>query len=170
MNIAVALLRLIHILSGVFWAGGVFTLAGFVQPTAQATAPESGKFMQRLLGGPLTIALSAAGPLTILAGLILYVIDSGGLRPEWIVTPTGLGFTLGALAGLAALGIGFFISRTDAVKLTALGKEIQAAGKPPTPEQAARLGALQKDLVQATVWTAVCLLVAVAAMATARYL
>jgi uncharacterized membrane protein len=45
MNIALVLLRLIHIFSGVFWAGSAFVLARFIQPAAAATQPESNKFM-----------------------------------------------------------------------------------------------------------------------------
>ncbi len=86
-------------------------LAGFIQPTAKVTGPDSTKFMQRLMGGALTNSLTAAAPLTVLAGLILYWIDSGGLQTNWILTAPGLGFTVGALAGLAALGIGFFVTR-----------------------------------------------------------
>jgi uncharacterized membrane protein len=170
MNVGIVLLRLIHIFAGVFWAGAVFTLARFIEPAAAATQPESNKFMQRFMGGGFVMAMGIAGPLTVVAGLILYWIDSGGLQNGWIATPAGLGFTIGALIGLIAFGIGFFISRTTAENLTALGKEIQAAGKPPTPEQMAKLKALQQRLTDSSVWAALCLVVVVIAMATSRYL
>jgi hypothetical protein len=170
MNIAIALLRLIHIFAGVFWAGSVFALSRFIEPAAAATAPESNKFMQRLTSGGFTVALTAAGPLTVLAGLLLYWNDSGGLQNGWITTPTGLGFTVGAIGGLVALGIGLFVSRTAAEGMAGLGKEIQTSGKPPTPEQMSRMKVFQEKLSQATLWTAIALAITVAAMAMARYL
>jgi uncharacterized membrane protein len=170
MNVAIALVRLIHIFSGVFWAGGAIVLAAYVEPSAAATAPESNKFMQRFVGSGFVTAMGLAGPLTVLAGLTLYLVDSGGLSNGWITTPTGLGFTIGGLAGLVAFVIGFFISRTTAESMGALGKEMQAAGKPPTPEQMGKMKALQEKLSQASVATAIVLAVAVAAMAMSRYL
>lgn len=169
MNIAIALIRLIHIFSGVFWAGSIFALARFIEPAATATAPESNKFMQRLMNGGFTATLTAAGPLTVLAGLILYWNDSAGLQVGWITTPTGLGFTVGAIGGLVSLGIGLFISRAAAEGMAGLGKEIQAGGKSPTPEQMSKMKGLQEKLSQATLWTAITLTITVAAMATARY-
>jgi len=171
MNIALVLLRLIHIFSGVFWAGSAFVLARFIEPAVAATQPESNKFMQYFMGRTgYVIAQSIAGPLTVLAGLILYWSDSGGLQNAWITTPAGLGFTVGAIFGLIAFGIGFFISRTTAEKMTALGREMQSAGKPPTPEQMSKMKALQERLTSASIWLAIVLAVTVAAMATARYL
>lgn len=170
MNLWIALVRLVHIFSGVFWAGSIFAMARFIAPAAAASAPESNKFMQRLTSGGFITALTAAGPLTVLAGLILYWNDSGGLQNGWITTPTGLVFTVGAIAGLIALGIGLFMSRPAAEGLGKLGKEIQAGGKPPAPEQMSKIKAFQEKLTQATLWTAIALVVTVAAMATARYI
>jgi uncharacterized membrane protein len=47
MNIYILLLlRLIHIVAGVGWVGGAVINSLFVEPSARATAPASGKFMQ----------------------------------------------------------------------------------------------------------------------------
>ncbi len=61
------------------WAGSAFVLARFIEPAAAATLPESNKFMQQMMGaGGYVIVQAIAGPLTVLAGLILYWIDSSG--------------------------------------------------------------------------------------------
>ncbi|MGE5262727.1 MAG: hypothetical protein ACM3S0_05055 [Acidobacteriota bacterium] len=169
MSILILLVRLIHIFSGIFWAGSIFVFAGFIQPAAQATGPDSAKFMQRLLGGPWAVALTLAPPLTVLAGLTLYWIDSAGLRIEWIGSPSGIGFTVGGLVGLTAFFIGFFPLRRTSLKLTALNTEIHAAGRAPTREESSRAEAFQVQMTTYVLYTAICLAVAVAAMATSRY-
>jgi hypothetical protein len=169
VDIVMIVLRLIHILAGVFWVGGVVVLAGFLQPTAKALVPEGPKFMQRLMAGPLLVGLSAAPPLTVLAGLLMYWRDSAGLSIAWIATGTGLVFTLGGLLGISAMLVGFLVSRPAAVGLATVGKEIQAGGKPPTPEQLGKIGRFQVMLTQGANWTAILAVLALVAMASARY-
>ena len=43
MFIYVALLRLIHIICGVFWVGGDLVYFGFIEPVARKLGPESAK-------------------------------------------------------------------------------------------------------------------------------
>ena len=45
------LLRLIHIVAGVFWAGTMMTIAWFLLPAAQALGQPGGAFMQQLMFG-----------------------------------------------------------------------------------------------------------------------
>ena len=65
------LLRLIHILAGVFWAGSVFFLAGFLIPTVRETGPEGGRVMSHLVGRRrLPVFIGIAILLTVVSGLI----------------------------------------------------------------------------------------------------
>jgi len=169
MNIYILILRLVHVFAGVFWAGGVMMMAYFIEPTTRAAGPEGSRFMQRLSASRFTPAMTLAAPLNVLAGLLLYFNDSAGFRVEWILSPTGIGFTIGALAGLMAFVIGFFVTRPTIANLGVLGKEIQAAGKPPTPEQMTTLQGLQEKLTKASLQTSFAIVIAVLAMATARY-
>src|SRR5690242_21394863 len=41
-----SLLRLIHILAGIFWAGTAFMVAGYLVPAARARGREGGLFLQ----------------------------------------------------------------------------------------------------------------------------
>ncbi len=170
MDIYVIVLRIIHILGGVFWVGATWMIAGYLLPTARTSAPEGPRFLQKLFAGNLPIVTSIAGGLNILAGLLLYWRDSGGLQLSWIISGAGLGFTIGALAALAAFGLGFGLSRPLAAQLGTLGQQIAKQGKPPTAEQAVELKGLSDRLTQAAVWTAIALGVALFFMAVARYL
>lgn len=164
------ILRLVHILSGVFWAGANFIMAGFINPSVKATAPESGKFMQHLAqksGYPRFAEIT--GWLTILAGLGLYWIISGGFQASWFTSRRGIILTIGGLLAIAAMIIGYAVQKPAAKRLGALGKEIQASGNPPTPEQLAEIQAQQKKLSQGALWAAVLLAISVAGMALSRF-
>jgi hypothetical protein len=169
MTTYIVLLRLVHILCGVFWAGATFMLAGFVEPVSHAIGPDGAKFMQRLMGGKLPIALSITGPLTILAGILLYWQDSAGLSAMWVLSNTGIGFTIGGVAGIAAFLIGMSISRPTAAKMAVLGNAIQSSGKP-SQEQMTQMHSLQGTMSKATLWNTALVSTALIAMAIARYL
>lgn len=168
MDVLVLLARLIHIVGGAFWVGSSLLVAFFVEPAVRAAGPEGSRFMQRLGGGPMSRYLTVASIATILAGLFLYWHDSGFLL-RWILTGPGIAFTLGALAGISGLMIGAGITGPTINQLSALGRQVQAAGKPPTPDQQAELGRLGRRLSQASRWTAIAVTVAIMFMATARY-
>ena len=139
------LLRLIHILSAIFWMGSTLFIGLILEPAVAALEPEGGKFMQKLAGGPLNRAMSTTGLLTILSGLWMYVSHSGGFDPA-VMFAERLPLTLGALAGFAALLVGLLMQEPASKKLGALGRQIAAQGGPPTPEQAAQIAALQSTL------------------------
>ena len=61
MDIVMIVLRLIHIVTGVFWVGGSFLLLSYIVPAADAAGPAGGQFMQRLMQRGLTRAGTAAG-------------------------------------------------------------------------------------------------------------
>jgi len=170
MDVLMIVLRLIHILSGVFWAGTAFFFVSFLEPTVEAAGPEGGKFMQKLAQTRFAIALSMAGLLTVLSGLLMYWRDSGGFQVAWITTPTGLAFAVGGLAGILAFLIGFFVSRPAVARMTVIGQQAQAAGGPPSPEQMAEIQALQKRVGQGALRVALLLTVALIGMSVARYL
>jgi multisubunit Na+/H+ antiporter MnhC subunit len=169
MDIYVIVLRIVHIFAGVFWVGAAWMIAGFLNPTAAQTGPAGQPYMQKLFQGRLSMVISAAAGLNVLAGALLYWKDSAGFNLVWIGTPTGIGFTSGAVFAIIAFVIGFGVTRPASEKMSALGAAIQAGGKPPTPEQAAAMQAVVARLNQAALWTAILVAVALFFMATARY-
>jgi len=171
MDTYLVVLRVVHILAGVFWVGAALTTILFLQPTAHEVGPAAGPFMAHLAGKKRLVdwVLRAAG-LTILAGVLMYWRVSGGLDGDWIGSAEGLSVTIGALCGIAAFSLGLTVVKPTIMATLAIGREVAASGGTPTPEQGAKLQALQKrgkDVGQIIVPL---LIVAVAAMAAARYL
>src|SRR5688572_7224636 len=119
-------LRLVHIVSGAFWFGAALTMFLFLQPTAQATAPEGQKFMLHLLRNRrFSEVVLAAGLLTVAAGSILFWRDSNGLQLAWMSKPPGLGFTIGAGAAMLALLAFVFIGYPTGRRLIAIGDRLE---------------------------------------------
>jgi len=164
------LLRLIHIVAGVGWVGGAVVNSLFVEPSARATAPASGKFMQYFMSKRRFSAyMAVTSGLTVLAGGLLFWNSSGGFQWIWIRSGPGLMFTIGSVVGLAVWLWGLLLIAPRASRLSALGQAIGTAGGPPTPAQAAELHKLDREMSFIGRVDFVLLLVALFAMATARY-
>ena len=171
MDVYMVILRVIHILAGVLWAGWAFVMVGFIEPASKAAGPEGGKFMQALTGKTrLLQTMLVAPPLVIITGVLLYWQVSGRLNGSWILSPAGLAMTIGSLAGILGFVVGLTISRPAAERLAALSKEMQSAGGPPSPEQLGQLRALQQQLSKGGRYSAILLAISVIGMAAARYL
>ena len=166
MNYLVIVLRLVHILSGVFWVGSTVFLAFFLGPAVTAIADSGQKLMAHLVTkARISVIISAAAGITVLAGLWLYGIDSGGGTSAWSTSGPGRGFGIGGLFGIIGLIFGGLVG-ANINKLGKLASEIQ--GKP-TPEQLNQVQAAQKQLAIVGPISTVAQIIAVLCMATARY-
>ena len=164
-------LRIVHILAGIFWVGAAVTTILFLQPTAREVGPAAGPFMAHLAGKKrLADWVLGAGGLTILAGLLMYWRVSGGLKSDWLTSAQGVSLTIGALCAIAAFSLGLSVVRPTIMATLAIGQEVAASGGPPTPEQGVQLQALQKRGTAVGQVVLPLLVVAVAGMAAARYL
>ncbi len=167
MFIYVAVLRLIHIICGVFWVGGDLVYFGFIEPVARQLGPESAKFMEFLMARQkLPVALSWTSRLTVLSGVLLFLRDSDMFRSMWMTSTVGIGFGIGAVLGIAAMSLGEFILDPTAKRMGMIGSSIQGA---PTPEQAAELNMLGVRMTKVGLIETVLSVGALAVMATARY-
>ncbi|HZY44153.1 MAG TPA: hypothetical protein VFF70_05310 [Anaerolineae bacterium] len=168
MDVYMIILRVIHILAGVLWAGWAFVSVAFIEPATRAVGPEGGKFMQALSGKTKLIPAMLISPLlVIITGVLMYWKVSDGLSGSWLGSPAGLALTIGSLAGILAFVLGFVINRPAAEHMAALSREMQSAGKPPSPEQMAELRAQQQRLSKGGWYGAILLGIAVIGMALA---
>ncbi len=169
MSWLIMALRVIHIGGGVFWAGAVWVLARFVEPTATAAGPEGGRFLQRFAGSGYTQAVMAAGLVTVLAGLALLWIDSGGFQPAFMGSHFGVTISIGAVSAIVAAIFGIGLGARNAMRLKAVAVVIQGQAGGPTPEQLAEMQGIQGQLRTGGRVAAGLLVVTVLCMAIARY-
>jgi hypothetical protein len=107
--------------------------------------------------------------LTVVAGGALYWYSSGGLHTTWLISGPGIGFTIGSVAALLAFLLGMFGIGPTAGQIGALGQQMAAAAKGPTPEQMNQMQQLERRVNRLEQVEFVLLALALVTMATARY-
>jgi hypothetical protein len=164
--------RILHIVSGIFWVGSAFFVTVFLEPTAGELGPDAGPVMAHLMDkrkvGQIITGIAA---FSVIGGLFLYWRDwhAAASFSVWIGTAFGKILTIGGVCAIAAFFLGAGGIPPTINRMNALGKEMGAAGGPPSPEQMAAMASLQHRLKLISRTDLVLVTVAIVAMATARY-
>jgi len=171
MDFVPLLLRVVHIVCGVYWAGALLFVATFLEPSMRAAGPDGAKVMSAMMQRRFLDVMPVIALLTILTGVDLYRRASGGFNPAWIHTGYGMSMTLGALAAIVAFTIGVGVMRPAAKRVSRLAPAAQQL--PAGPDRDATLAEVQRLRGRMAVtgrWVASLLGLAVIGMAAARYL
>jgi hypothetical protein len=164
--------RILHIGAGVAWAGSVFMLVVLVQPSAAAIGPAASPFMMELLAKRKLISwlLSLAGT-TIVAGLFVYWKDwhERASFGDFVSSRFGIALTIGAVAAIGAFLVGLFGTKPNAARLIELVTRAAASEGGPPPEVAQEIPRIQARMKTLARVSFALIVVAVLAMATARY-
>ena len=159
----VIILRLLHIVGGVIWAGSGLFQVLVLQPTARQQAAGGGAFMKSLMSNPRMGQLMGGSAIATLgSGLLLYWHDFGALVPS---SGPMWGYAIGGLAAIVlwviALAVTIPMGRRMGVlaERGANGEDVQAEINSITRRQRS-FGALGTFLM----------VTAVVLMAIARYL
>jgi uncharacterized membrane protein len=164
------ILRLVHVIASVCWAGGAFVFFLFIEPTAKALAPTGPQFVQHMVTKRrYSIFMAISSTLTVLSGALLIWQYASGDWLSYVKSGPGLGFTLGAVAGAVVYLVGMFGVKPRAERMAKIGQEIQAAGGPPTPAQGAELKKLDREMSSLGLADFLLVALSLALMATARY-
>jgi uncharacterized membrane protein len=164
--------RFFHIVAGVLWVGSAWLFVAFIGPSAAEVGPSAGPLLTAAVKKrKVAKVITVIGAVTVLAGWILWLKDMS-LYPslgDWLSSRFGVVLTIGGvLATIAAvvgsIGVGLRVER-----LVDLGNEIAASGGPPSPEQQGHLDHLSRELERHGKLDLALLMLAVIAMATARY-
>lgn len=171
MDVLMIVLRLLHIVTGIFWVGSDLLMTFFVSPTARALGPTGGTFMQGLTRhSRYAIAMPVSSLITVVAGLALYARVSGGFNSAWILSAPGLVLTVGAVAGILAFLEGMLLIGPTMGRLEKLGQTLSEQQGPPSEVQTAEMGRLQARSQRLMYLMTILTLVAVIGMAAARYM
>ncbi|HSL27979.1 MAG TPA: hypothetical protein VK900_02165 [Anaerolineales bacterium] len=161
------LLRIIHIVAGVFWVGGTLMMAFFIAPTIGATGESGQRFVGHLMNNlKFSNRMAIAAGSTILAGFILYWIDSQGFTSAWMSSGAGRGFGIGAGFALIGFIFGLLVGRTTKA-MAQLGAQMQ---REPSQALMSQLQAFGKRQATFSAIAAAALVLATVFMAIARYM
>jgi uncharacterized membrane protein len=172
IDVFIVTMRIVHIVTGVIWVGSLFVVVVFVQPSAAALGAAGAPFMSELRRRRFVDVVFIDALLTVVAGSFLYWHDWQTYPGfgDWIRSSFGASLTVGALLAIAGLMVAAGFTRPTIGRLVALGRQIAESGGTPSPETASSIGALQRRLVVAERVSFSLVLLAVVAMASARYL
>jgi hypothetical protein len=161
-------LRLIHILGGIFWVGSMVMLAGFLIPAVRATGRDGGRFMQSLMQQQrLQFYLGLAALLTVLSGVTMYARVAAATHGAWAGSGPGIAYGVGALAAILGAAAGGVIAGSAGRKMMAVGQAVGSG--PPSAEQQAEMARLQRRIALGSRVAASLLVIAAGAMAVGRY-
>ena len=170
MNSAALVLRLVHIVCGVYWAGTLMFVATLLQPSVADVGPDGGKVIQALMRRRYLEIVPIMAALTILSGLELLRRVSGGFSADWFGTTAGMTLSTGALSALIAFTIGISILRPSAKRVGPLAQQAQQLAEGPERDAAmAEVQRLRRRMAVGGRWVAAFLIVAVIGMAAFRY-
>jgi uncharacterized membrane protein len=170
MPFDVIALRLAHVVAGVAWVGGAFVMILLVTRTASRRGDEGELFLTSLLTeGKAARYFELAALTTVLAGSLLYWRASNGLQLDWITSPSGIGFTIGAIAAVVSLAWGATLVGPSGERAARIQADVAAGGGLATVAQATELDAIRRRLNTFAMVDLILLGIAVVCMATARY-
>ena len=164
--------RFFHILAGVLWVGSAFTFLVFVGPSAGELGPAAGPIMNAIVEKRrFAKVITGIAITTVLAGWILWIRNAlqAASLGDWVSSRFGLVLTIGGVLATVALIAGAIGVGPNAERMVRLGNEIGAGGAPPSPEQVSEMQRLQGALKRNGQRDLILLILAVIAMATARY-
>jgi len=157
--------RVLHVLTGVFWAGSVFFIVLYVFPAVIEAGPAGGQFMGVIQRRGWSKAVMHVALVTVITGIYLLWRISGHFSPDFMGSKPGILFSVGMLAGLTAVFIGLFGTMPTGKRMDAIGAAMAERGGPPSPEDMAELGRLRDRLGKLVRIIAVLLLIALVTMA-----
>lgn len=164
------ILRLIHVLGGIFWVGTAVFTTLFLAPALASAGPSAAEVMGALRRRHLMTALPVAALLTIASGARLMWIASSGFAAAYFSTAHGSAYALAGAATVVAFLCAMLVARPAAIRSAALGRQIASSHEGERAAMRAQLAALARRNAIASVVTIALLLAGSAGMAVARYL
>ena len=163
-------LRIVHIVGGVFWVGSAMFAAILLAPAMRAVGPGAGPLMNYMVKvRKMPVMMMTSGLATMVAGVWLLMIDSAGQPGVWMRSGTGRTFGIGGALAILAFLLGMAINMPAAKRLAAIGAAAAARGGPPSPQELTEMTHLQGRMSVAAQIVTLLLVLATAAMAIARY-
>lgn len=169
MDSALIIARVVHVLSGVFWAGTMVFVAAFLFPAVRDAGPEGGKVIAGLAKHHFLTVMPIIAILSMLSGFWLYWRVSLGFGPAFMRSGPGMAYGIGGAAAVLAFIIGVTMVRPGMKKALELSQSAANAGASEREAMLAKAQALRVRGGKLGNWVAMLLGIAALAMAVGRY-
>ena len=170
MDPILLVLRVVHVVGGVFWAGAILFVVHFLEPAVRDAGPDGARVMQALQKRRYLDVMPVVAALTLVSGFWLYWRTFGRIHPGPGAAGVELALGIGGLAALVAFVVGVTAMRPAALRIGRLGAELAQA--PPDRKEAigAEVARLRSRVRTAGRGVAALLGIAILCMAVGRYL
>ncbi len=170
MHAELLILRIVHVVGSVIWVGTAVFLSFFLIPAFGAAGPAGAPVMGALIKRRMFVIVPAIAVFTILAGLRLLWINSGGYSAAYFATRSGMTYATGAVVSIVGFGIFLTVNRPAIGRLGALQAQMAQLSEAERGPLMAQVNALRQRTATASRVIAILLLVAAVTMAIGRYM
>jgi uncharacterized membrane protein len=169
MNVELVVLRVIHIYGGIVWAGTTLFVAFFLLPAMGLAGPAGAPVMGALVKRKLFTIIPIVAVITMLAGLRMLWLVSGGFSTQYFASRGGMTYATGAVFALAAFVVFMTVNHPAIGRMMALGQQMASAPEAERPALAAQMNAVRGRAALASKVSALFITLTALAMAVARY-
>ena len=169
MTAELLVLRVVHILGGMFWVGSALYSTLFLVPALGTLGPTAGQVFGALQKRQLMNVVFASSVLSILAGLRLLWITSDGMSSAYMGTPVGRTFAWSGALALVAFLLGALVSRPSGMRMGRIGAQLAAAAAEERPALMAEMQRLRRRNAVSSTTVAALLVLTTIGMSVARY-
>lgn len=163
-------LRLVHVLGGIFWVGAMMYMAFFLMPTMAQAGPAAGPVIAGLQQRKLFVWLPVIAIATLLAGIRLMMLQSDGFSAVYFGTPIGRTYLVSGALAVIAFALGISVNRPAMNRIGVLMAAMPTADEAGRAAMQAELAVLRRRSGVATKVVTWLLIAAAAGMAVARYM
>ena len=164
MDAEFVFLRVLHIVSGMFWAGSAMFLAFILEP--RALGPAIQRPVMASLAPVMGPVLGLSGIITIAAGTTLAIRLRWDNLDKFFDTGWGYAILIGFIVSILAMAAGGMTEALSA-RMAKLGQEM--GDGPPAPDILVQMESVTRRLTTASRTTAILVLIGVGSMASARF-
>ncbi len=120
-------LRIVHVVGAIFWAGGVLFATHFLEPAVRDAGPDGAKVMQALQRRRSADVMLVVALLTLVSGFSLYFRSFASVHPGPGASAPAMWLGVGGALALVAFVIELIVTRPSAARVAALEVELAQA-------------------------------------------
>jgi uncharacterized membrane protein len=169
MTVEFFLLRLVHVLGGIFWVGSALFMALFLAPALATSGANTSQIFAALQQRRFFTALPLIAVITFASGLRLMWIASAGFTPSYFASASGRTFAASGAAAIASFLLRVAVSGPAAVRVATLGGALASAPEEKRPLIAKDLATLRRRAAVSSAVSVTLLVLGAAGMSVARY-